>query len=186
MKSRGGYMLVELAAAIAAGSALMAIAVGVIYLLIEAERTSREQFRQASAIARLSDEFRRDARAATALDIPKKLDTPRQAGGTRTEPDWRFRFRGSRVVEYRVDGRFLRRVERDGDQLLRRESYRLPPGTEASIERKDIDGGTLVSLRIAPNRDTSSEPSPRPCRIDAMLAADHRFTQTRFTQTEEP
>ena len=181
MKSRGGYMLVELAAAIAAGSAMMAIAVGVIYLLIEAERTSRDQFRQASAIARLSDDFRRDARAATALDVPQKLDAPTQVGGTRAEPDWRFRFPDGRVVEYRVDGRFLRRAERHGDQLLRRESYRLPPGTEASIERKRTDGRTLVRLQIAPRHDTLREPQPRPCRIDAMLAADHRFTQT-----EEP
>jgi hypothetical protein len=179
MKNRGGYMLVELAAAIAAGSALTAVAVGVIYLLIDLERTSRDQFRQALAAASLSEEFRRDVRAATALDLPEKRDAPGQAGGGgRTEPDWQFRFPDRRLVEYRVADGELRRAEYDGEKLLRRESYRLPPGTEASIERSDVDGRTLVSLRIAPPRNASREPVSRPCRIDAVLAADRRFLPT--------
>ena len=66
MTGRRGMTLIELLVAMAVASTILGVAVGLVYTLLEADRAAQRQVRFSNASARLSEQFRRDVRAATA------------------------------------------------------------------------------------------------------------------------
>ena len=171
MKRRKGFSLVEVMVAMAVGSVLMAIVVGLLYTLMETDRTSREHLRLRIAAARLADQFRRDAHAAVGLTGPPDV----AEDGAEVLPVWELELPPDRVVEYRVEGHSLLRTERAGGEVVKREWFGLPPHAVASIERSGEQGQPIATLRIVPDVDPPGTPAWRPLRIDAVLALDHRF-----------
>ena len=172
MNRRKGFSLVEVLVAVTVGSVLLAVAVGLLYALIEMDRTSREHLRLRIAAARLGDQFRRDVHAAVRLTGPQEGAA---GNGAEATAAWELDLPPDRAVEYRLEEASLLRTERAGGEVVRREWFRLPPHAVASIERSGEQGHPIVSLRITPDLKSPEAPAWRPVRIDAALATDHRF-----------
>ncbi len=169
MKRRNGYALIELMAVLAVGSALLAIATGVIYTLFEAEEASRQHLSHSVTAGRLADQFRRDVHAATGL-IEGGQTTQGQ------EPTvWVFAMSEERAIEYHADGESIERLERVKGKTQRREVFDLGPHWGASIGRRAEGETVVISLRMETNRETAAEPFSRALVIEAVLSMDHRF-----------
>ncbi len=169
MKRPSGYMLIELVAVIAASSALLAIATGVIYTLFEAEEASREQLNHAVTAGRLADQFRRDVHAATGL-----TDGGQTAQG-QGPTVWGFAMSEERAIEYHADGESIERLERVKGKTQRREVFDLGPHWQASIGRREEGETILISLRMEADREPVAEPFSRAWVVEAVLSMDHRF-----------
>ena len=164
-------MLIELLAVIAAGSAMLAVATGVIYTLFEAEQASRDQLNHALTTARLTDQFRRDVHAADGITTaPLSVDDPHASGWVFTLPD-------QRSVEYLVNDRSLVRVERAQGKTVRRESFQLGRHWQASIESRPEGETAVITLRMEADRRPSSEPFSRALVIESVLSMDHRHLE---------
>ncbi|MBN2475805.1 MAG: prepilin-type N-terminal cleavage/methylation domain-containing protein [Pirellulales bacterium] len=174
MRHRHGYMLVELLTAMTIGSVLLAVATGLLLTVLRIDRAARERAGQRIALGRLSEQFRRDVRAATAMARP---DAPEGAEFLR-EPD--------HTVTYQAEDGYLVRTERRDGAVRQQEAFRLPSGTTALMETRDDVEPAIVSLRIVDHPATesanaqSAKPLARPTvRVDAALARDHRFLTSR-------
>lgn len=174
-KNRRGLTLIELTASMAVGSAMMAIATSVIYLLFSIHRDTREHLRERTSIARLGDHFRDDVHAATAL-APVEMPAP----GGQSGPAWELQLPGGRIVRYGVEQGDLRRADSAGGKP-QHESFRLTDDAAVTIEPAELGNRTIVSLRIFSPTRPAGKPRPDPVQIDAILASDHRFTSS-----EEP
>jgi len=173
MKRRKGFSLVEVMVAMAVGSVLMAIVVGLLYTLMETDRTSREHLRLRIAAARLADQFRRDVHAGVRLSGQGAV----AEDGAEAPAAWELELPPDRVVEYRLEEDSLLRTERAGGEVVRREWFKLPPHAVVSIRLSGEQGQPIATLRIAPDVKLPEAPAWRPVRIDAAFATDHRFAE---------
>jgi len=171
MKRRSGYMLIELVAVIAASSALLAVATGVIYTLFEAEEASREQLNHAMTAGRLGDQFRRDVHAATGMT------EARPSAQGQGPPGWVFALPEERSIEYVADGESMVRVERVKGKTVRREVFDLGRHWRASIARRPEEEAAVIGLRMEADRESAGEPFSRTLVIEAMLSMDHRHAR---------
>lgn len=171
MNRRRGHSLIEMLVVIGTGGALMGIAVGLLAMLMRLDQDSRDQLRQRTAVHRLADQFRRDVHAADGFAVQSP---PGKEG---TTPAWQLPLEAGRVVEYRAEPGELLRTEREGDQVLRRESFRLPAGAAVSIDLAGEAAPDIVSLRIARDDNQPPDSTWRGLRVDAALAKDRRFVK---------
>lgn len=176
MKRRRGYTLIEMLVVIAAGSAMMAVAMGLLHLLLQLERGAREEVGQQTALDRLADRFRRDAHAAerfATLEVAEAagVQVPERPAGT---PGWQFSLDENPTVEYRAGRRELIRTQRAGEDAVAQESYVLPSGATVSIERVGEAAPGIVRLRVAPGGVQPLTIWRGTC-VDAELAKDRRF-----------
>ncbi len=176
MKRRRGYTLIEMLVIIAAGSAMMAVALGILHLLIRLEQGAREEVARQTTLDRLADQFRRDVHAAgqfAAIEIAEAaaVQVPERADGA---PGWQFSLDENRTVQYRAGRRELIRTEREEKDAVARETYVLPSDATVSIERVGEAAPGIVRLRVAPG---GAQPLGiwRGTCVDAELAKDRRF-----------
>ena len=171
MNRSRGYTLIEVLAVIAAGAVVMAIAVGLLHLLIRLDRDSREEVSRQATLHRLADQFRRDVRAAgqfAAVDAPDGADAP---------SGWQFALEADRAVRYAAEEGELVRTERAADDVVGQESYALPADSTVSIEAVGEAAPGIVRLRIAPDGIRPPAATWRGTCVDAELAKDRRFLE---------
>ena len=173
MNGRRGYSLIETVAMMGAGAAMMAIAVGVLHMLMRLEQVSRDEVRQRVAVDRLADQFRRDVHAADRF-------TPVDATeGEDSRPAWQLALEAGHAVEYRAEQKELLRTERAEGEVVKLESFSLPARATVSIDLVGEAAPGIVSLQIA--RDGSQAPGPiwRRFNVEAALAKDRRFWEQK-------
>lgn len=163
---QSGFTLVEMLAAIAVGSAMLGVAVGVLHLLLRLERDGRQELRYRNTVARLSRQFRDDAHAA--VDFQR---APPEA--------WQLTLPDDRVVRYECSAEELTRTELSGERPISREAYALGPAASVSIESIGDEAASLVRLKIVPDDAPDAEPGVSETQIDAVLGRDHRFIEPR-------
>lgn len=173
MNKRFGFTLIETLVSVSASGAILALACGLLYSLLKMDRTGREHLERRLTLGRLGADFRDDAHAAIEL-APAEIELQgRKAAG------WEFRFaQADRKVQYHAAAGRLVREEQAGGKVVRREAYRLPPGSGVSLERL-AGPPPLASLRIAPGAQPGEPAGGAPVRIEAALASDHRFLQPK-------
>lgn len=175
MKRHRGHSMIELLTAISAGTAVMAITVGLLTAMLDLDRHARERAQQRTALDRLADQFRRDVHAALRV---KPLGTP-----TGTQPaGWQFELEAGQSVEYRAaaNGELVR-TERTGAKVYGMESYRLPPQTVAAIQLDERAEPRVVSLRLIAKDALTTKPAHRALHVDAVLGANRRFLGAKGT-----
>ena len=129
---------------------------------------ARSDLEEQNSVARLADAFRRDAHAATAFRAgPAKDGNP---------VEWTFDLGSGRAATYRVEPDSLARTVRAGETLESQESFALPGETAVSVEMTPVGKDSLVELSMASGPDSSHG---RSVRIEARLAADHRFEKPK-------
>lgn len=168
MKKRFGYSLIETLVVIAGSGVVLATAVGVLHSLFRVDRTTRDRAAGQQTLRRLAGDFRDDAHAAVKL-------TPVEAvADGKKLPAWEFQSQTDRKIRYQATANRLIREEQAGGKTVRREVYRLPDGSAASISL-ETGPPALATLRIAPSSAGENTTGGQPLRIDAALASDHRF-----------
>ena len=173
-KTRRGFTLIEVLTSMAIGSMIVGIAVGLLYLLLEMERTGRDQLRGRTTVNRLADRFREDVHAATRLTA---LDAPGADG--RSPPGWQLQLPGDEVVVYRLEeGELLCVASVDGT-LRQQEAFPLAEGAAVSIEQSAGRDAPLVSLRITCRSRPPAETAFLGVCIEAILAKDHRYLESK-------
>ncbi|HUT93390.1 MAG TPA: prepilin-type N-terminal cleavage/methylation domain-containing protein [Thermoguttaceae bacterium] len=180
MKRLRGFTLIEMLVVIATGAALMAVAMGILHLLIRLEQGSREEVRRQTTLDRLAGQFRRDVHAAgqfAAIEAAEAAaaEVPEREDGT---PGWQFSLDENRTVQYRAGQRELIRTERAEKDAVARESYVFPSDTTVSIDLVGEAAPGIVRLRVAPD---GAQPLAiwRGTCVDAELAKDRRFLQSQ-------
>jgi prepilin-type N-terminal cleavage/methylation domain-containing protein len=169
MKPRRGFTLIEIIVAIAVATVVLAAAVALLHALLRADAAHRDAMQRSAAVDRLTQQFRDDVHAAV-----------RVAGAS---PDWQFDLPGGRSVAYQMTADGIVRIEKAGQAVAGRESFSLPAGAVARIETAMRGGATLVRLTVVPAAgDDAQSVSAAPYRIDAVMAADHRFARDASLQ----
>ncbi len=150
-----GYTLIELLVVMAIGSALMGTATATLVLVLRAEQAGRRQMVLATALDRLSEQFREDAHGSGRVEL--------LAPGA-----WQLRQGGGRTVEYRTGADSLIRLERDQGQVVRQEEYALPPGARVTIADVPQGRPPLAVLEVTAPIDAT--PAIRNARAAAFIA----------------
>lgn len=149
-ESRGGYTLIEVLVVISINSILMAVALTLLGLLLKSERHGKRHYEQTRAVLRLANDLR---------DAAANAD---QAESDVGEAVLRLRLPGEHAVEFTRDEDRIRRVERQGAAVVRREAYHIDGLSGA---RFLVAADKLISVEL----NVSGE-SADPWRIDARLA----------------
>jgi prepilin-type N-terminal cleavage/methylation domain-containing protein len=163
--NRRGHTLIEMTVVITVGAALLGIAVSVIHLLMRAEETGRDHFDRFTTLARLADQFREDVHAAAAK--------PAADGQTA----WRLEPAADRTVRYSAEDGEIVREERKGENVVSRESYKMPDDYAATIASDDASRPSLVSMTVVFKGKLGAK--DREIRIDAALGKDRRFAELK-------
>jgi len=166
MNRRRGTTLIEVIVALTAGSVILGVAAAMLCLLLRTQSVSRDHVHQGTVLSRLSEQFRHDVLAATAVD-------------GREANSWEFTMTPERTVSYRAESETLVREETADGEPTRQQRFSLPPGTAPSIESEGSPSATIVSLIVAPAADDRQRPAARIARFDARLGGDHRFRGPR-------
>jgi prepilin-type N-terminal cleavage/methylation domain-containing protein len=191
MKRRLGFTLIEIVAALAVTSVLLAIAAGLLHALFRFQEGGQERLRQRVAMDRLARQFREDVHAASGLTA-EGVGSPSRVGADASEPSkplapdakktpdpfrgWRLQLAGSRTIEYRVESDALARSEREGDKPVWREGFPLPPGAKVEVKLREDKGAAMASLRITAGGEPAGSGAPPVLLVEGVLGLDHRFT----------
>ena len=170
-----GVTLIEMTVVLAVSSVMLAIAIGLIQTLLRASGGATRDLEQQNSVARLADAFRRDVHAATAFHPGEAKD------GNPIE--FSFDLGAGRVATYRVEPGSLARTVRAGETLKSQESFVLPGETAVSVEMTPVGPANHLALSMVSRVASTGSKLPmapgRSVRIEARLAADHRFEQPK-------
>ena len=173
MKHRRAFTLVELLAAITVGSVIMGLALMLLQLVLRTDRGSRRQLVETRATAELADVFRRDVRAARSADVT----------GVNQSPASRLVLQSGegQTVEYIAGVGEIARTRKSDEKVVARESFRFSSLAGARFDIAMHASRPLATLEMTRTK-TGGPPAARvnhpPFRIEAAVAADHRYAGT--------
>jgi prepilin-type N-terminal cleavage/methylation domain-containing protein len=177
---RHGFTLLEMLVVIAVSTAIVGLAVALVVTMMHIEKEARSRLGTGVTQGRLADQFRRDVRASTGLSFAEASSDEGQ------KPACELTLGSDRVVRYETSGPAVVRTELDADQVVRRETYRLPRGATISVELAEDPSPAIASLRITPGDNTKNRPPVQSARIAAVLGADNRFVSSETSEEQEP
>lgn len=164
MRSRNGFSLVELLIVMSVGTAMLMVAMSVLYLLKETQNNVRQRLASGRGVARLADQFRNDVHGASAV---KRMpdDTSSSA-----KTIWQFTIQPATVVRYEIGDDEVRRIRSTEDGEIH-EDYRLPGGVRATLLPPTPES-SITSLRFETLNPGVAGTSP--IQIDAVLGFTNR------------
>ena len=155
---RRGFSLLELMVVVALLGVVMAIGGQVLTALFRLQRQSLADIDQRRTLSALALRLREDAHAASESRLVDATKLQLVGGG-------------GQVIEYAIEGSQIDCRVLQGDQIVRRESFRLP---RTSVLNLEIDSGSangrLVRVVVQPSGITSRlEPAALPAVIEAAV-----------------
>lgn len=177
-RRRRGVSLIELIIVISVATLIIGVALGLMQWLLRSERDVRKTVWYGRSVSRLAQVFRNDAHRASHVEI---------AAAAETSNSMQFSLGNSHTVTYEIEEHTIRRVDRDGETELHRETFHFPPGSAIRFEKDQgpamarvvIDRAT-GQLNVDTNEDANAgartEPAGRTVRIEAGLGKDRRFS----------
>jgi hypothetical protein len=161
---RRGYSLFECLVLITVLSALIGLSAGTIHLLLKLDRAGRTASEEAVALARLARDFRDDIHEAPPADPPGR------------SPDRIvLPLSDSKTVEYTIRPGDVLRTVRQGEKVLRHETYRRPARASVRID-VESDGPRLIASMVIDRPSSDRDISPyRDYRIEAELGKHGRL-----------
>jgi hypothetical protein len=168
---RAGFGLFELLVAMILFTAALTLFVVFLELVLKVGTGSSEHLDRLVVTSRLARALRDDVHAATLAEL---ADGPQAAASGGDPTRLRLRLADDRWIEYSVERDRVRREQIDGGSTKQREEYPLDRSAGGwTIDR--LSGGTIVALRINRRLSPRRSSAPRPVRIEAVLAFDHRL-----------
>lgn len=154
--TRMGYSLIEMVLLMGGITVILVLCAGLLHTLLRLDRSGRDAMTDTATTARLARQFRQDVRAS------RDAKAAEDAGSLElTCPD-------GPTVTYKRDGGLLRREEREGGEVRRREAYaaaRVGPVTFA------VDG-PLVRLTLSRRSGNPHAPARPALGVEATLGKD--------------
>lgn len=171
---RLGVSLVELLIAMTIGSAVMAMGLGLLHLMLQTEHTLAKSLQRRQTVSQLSQAFRQDVHAARSVEsIPR--DDGQEAAGLR------LKLSADRQVRYTAKDHVIRRVETEGEKTRQRAEFRFSAGSVISFQTETPPRVALViespNKTVTRNRQSGSDVPTRKLTIQATLGRDHRFLE---------
>lgn len=170
--NRRGVSLVELLIVISVASVIVGLCAKTIHVLLRTERDQARALRTTVTVSRLAEVFRDDVHESLDAEIvaaenqPLRLMLNDRSGGE---------------VTYTFDAHQLHRQETAANRGAHRDTFYLPPGSTARVDKPDSAPRVRITLDLpsarpddmpAPRRPTSP---PRVLSIEATLGFDRRF-----------
>ena len=152
MNHRPGHTLIELCVTMSIGSAVMAVAVGLVHQSLSLASAARQR----AAAHRVIDRLSRDLRSDVHLAKDVTANSPQQI-----ELSWED---GS-VIQYRIVDHLVRRLQLDNGAMIRRDEYALGESVLATF--RPLSQPPRVALVLQP---TSAVEGPRPS-VDREITA---------------
>lgn len=165
MKSRRAFSLVELIIVLSVGTAMLMLAMSVLYMLKQTQVDMRQRLTDARTITRLADRFREDVHAASRME---------RVSGEASTPDtvvWQFTCEPDSVVRYELTQHRVHRSQTAGKTI--HDDYRLPAESRVVI-RPPEPASSLVELRLEAADATTAD--FRPIQIEAVLGLANRHS----------
>jgi prepilin-type N-terminal cleavage/methylation domain-containing protein len=166
MRSRRGFSLIELLIVLSVGTAMLMVAMSVLYVLKETQVTMRQRLTEGRMVTRLADQFRDDVHSASRIEpVPGERPSPDQTV-------WQLAVGPDTVVRYEIGDGAVRRIRlSDTDKI--QEDYRLPAGMNAAISGGEDDSALAILQFAAADPNVMQQ---RPIQIEAVLGFDNRHT----------
>lgn len=186
--NRVGVSLVEIVIVMGIASVMLGLGIYTVHLLLKAERHVKAAVWHGDSLSRLSYQFRRDAHAATSVQI----------GGQDKKDDdsVELDLPAERTVRYSADAGRVVRVAQAAGETRHQDVFPLPKGSAIRFETAD-DGPQLslvINRVLVPgvttddqaNADKSATEPRRTTRIEAVVGRDHRFGPAGRRNTTDP
>jgi hypothetical protein len=155
--------LLEVVVVLGVQTILLATAVGLIGRLLQAEQAGRKDLQALMSVDALAVQFRRDANAASEASI---VETKGTSAGIE------LALSADRRATYEVREGSVQRVERQAEEVLHREAYRLPRTWSVSFQELSERPRRMLRMTITvPGADETSPNSPR-LTCDTALGRD--------------
>lgn len=165
MASRSGKTIIEVLVVISVFAALMTPIGRLLHTMMRSEREGVQALTASVSGSRLAREFRSDVHAARDVETAADENGP---GELRLIHD------DGTAVTYRAGDRRMQRIVARGDEVLSRESFRLPAGTSRF---EVLEEPRIVVLLHEHSATTGSQESRGTdvLRVEAVPGRDHRF-----------
>ena len=174
MRRRRGYSLVELLIVIAVSTAMLMVAMSVLYMLKETQDNVRQRLTSGRMTTRLADQFREDVHMASRIERLPSDEAPSQ------NALWQLAVPPDTTVQYEIgDGR-VRRVQARNDERIQ-EDFRLPPGINAELVPPK-GRSTMAVLRF--EKIDAESVGARPVQAETILGFTNRHSPSNGQTTE--
>jgi hypothetical protein len=158
---------------ITVAAVMLGMSVGIIHMLLDAEREATRAVRFNTSVARLTQAFRGDIHACRQVELPAS-EPGKPAVLVATLDDGQIR--------YELDQHLATRIETSGGRQVHREVFYLPPHSRMRFDRQPDQKLVLLEIDMAAGgsgtRNVPSAAADTPQRrlaIEAVLGRDHRF-----------
>ena len=164
-----GVTLVELMAAMATLTIVLALCAALVMMLLRVSTSGGDHMAEEAVIARAARLFRADVREAVAF---------RAGGPEDAASDLALDFGDGSGVEYAIASDSLIRVVHAGDFPITRDVLDLPKGSSPRFAVDVPDPRGLVRLLLNRSARSQGKAIVREMRIEAVLGSNHRFEVT--------
>jgi len=171
---RRGISLVEIMATMTILTVVLGLTVALLEMLLKLNASGREHAALEASIARLGRAFRHDVRDS---DVVSRCDD----GGSSLALALRTSGREP-VVEYHVRKSGVLRVEWNGSEIVKQETYPLPSRSSPRFARRSATGRQLVGLVLDRRARKADAGAVHAMSIEATVGASRRFDTSRETQ----
>lgn len=162
---RSGFTLRELSIAMAIGSAVMGVAVGLVHHAFDWSTTARNRRMDDQAFFNLSRQLRSDVHVAREAEF-----APNPTSGDTLE----LMLADGNSIVYTVAENAVTRVETRDDTTLHRESYRFKHPRSVSLNRSESDNQVQLNVKSVTPFAQSEVPLWRSLRISVGLRLRHQ------------
>ncbi len=156
--------MVELLIVLSVGTAMLMVAMSVLYMLKETQISVRRRLTEGRMITRLANQFREDVHGASGIE---RLSDD---GSSSDAAIWQLTIHPDTIVRYELRDREIRRRRVIGDEAIH-DDYRLPAGVRATLDAPE-PGSSITTLRFEVNDATVAGVGP--IGIEAVLGFANR------------
>ncbi len=177
--TRRGTSLLEMVVVMGIATVMLGLAVTMIHLMLQAERSSTKTLWYGTSLARFSRTLRQDVHAATSADIP----SPPPGGVARLE----LTLPKQRTVSFQIDRGAVTRTQSEAGEVRHRDVFYFPRDSAIRFERTREPDLVRVVINRPPKPVTRTDPAEgrstaprsgsRVLHIEAALARDYRFAR---------
>ncbi len=176
MNRRRGFTILEMLVAITVCTVLLGIAVVTLRALMISQNAGREHLQYCRNVNRLDEQFRRDVHATQNISAGGKEGIIEMQSAAAEEIKIRWQCFADRIE----------RTELQGDKIVSRESYLLPPASEAALQLQSQPDASVACILILP-RQQAGKVLPAPVvRIETLVGMDSRLAKIQAPAEAKP
>jgi prepilin-type N-terminal cleavage/methylation domain-containing protein len=176
MNRRRGFTLIEMLVVLAVSSVLLGITAVTLHGLLINQNSGRERLQSCRNINRLAEQFRNDAHARQEISAGGKEGivemAPASADGI--------------TISWQCFADRIERTERKGEKVISRETYMLPPATEAALQLQSQPDASVACILILPKQEAGGLLRAPAMRIETVVGLDSRLAKIQAPGEVKP